>query len=197
MDETVRRVRECIAELAKKFEARPLLYFSESDLQAELFGLLLDPFGKGEPMLNVFVWGTNETKPARESISRRLHSELLLPEGRVDLAVLDLAHVRFAMNSRGRFGYVQLEEGNHVFIEMKASRTNRSQIRSKNRWINLIVLDIKKLNRYAWPCFLLCFDFNKLLGDSAVSSLKRRANPNVRLMYLRDKIGDNYLAGAL
>lgn len=190
--QSIASIRECIARLRESFASRPAMYFNESDLQSELFALLLDRFGDASSIANVFVWGTSAPKRTRQCISRRLHSELLLPEGRIDLALLDMAHVRLALNSRGRFGHIQLEKGNHVFIEIKASRTNRSRIRSRRAWKNLILSDIKKLNNYTHTCFLLCFDFNSLLTVPSVACLKRRANPNVELLYFESSISDNY-----
>lgn len=190
MVNTLSRIRECISALQEKFLACPSLYFNESDLQSELFALLLKQFDENKEITNVFVWGTEKPLPASKCLSRSLHSELLLYNGRIDLAILDLENVRFAMNSRGRFGYIQVLEGSHVFIEIKASRTNRSNISSKNVWFKLILSDIEKLNQYKHPCFMLSFDFNRLLDDSSVTLLKRRAHKNVEVVYARNEIGD-------
>jgi len=179
-------VSESIDELIRTVRANPLMYFSESDLQSELFSILLGRFNSEEAIKNILVWGTDNPGTPRIVFSRRLHSELLLPGGRIDLAVLDLDKVRMAINSKGRFGHIQLDPGRHVFIEIKASRTNRRNISSKNHWINLILADIKKLHAYSHPCFLLCFDFNKLLEDDAVSSPVRSVPSNLEVSYVRD-----------
>jgi len=193
MDGTLSRIRECITNLQGKFLSCPSLYFNESDLQSELYALLLKHFDERKEITNVFVWGTDNPMPTSKCLSRSLHSELLLYNGRIDLAILDLDNVRFAMNSRGRFGHIQVQEGSHVFIEIKASRTNRSNISSRNVWLNLILADIEKLNQYEHPCFMLSFDFNKLLDDSSVVLLKKRARKNVEVLYARSETGDNYL----
>jgi hypothetical protein len=64
---------------------------------------------------NTSIWGTDSPNTLKLINSTRLHSELLLPKGRIDLAIVDLKATRFAFNSKGRFGHVQLEAGNHVF----------------------------------------------------------------------------------
>jgi hypothetical protein len=156
--------------------------------------MLLAHFGDACEITNIFVWGTHEVRKTRQCITRRLHSELLLPEGRIDLAILDLSHVRFAINSRGKFGHIQLEEGEHIFIEIKASRTNRSSISSKSIWQNLILSDIAKLNRYQHKSFMLCFDFSGLLNDDLVSQISATSNPQVELIYARNDFKDNYFA---
>lgn len=160
--------------------------------------MLLKRYDKEEEIKNIFVWGTRRSRTTRKVFSRRLHSELLLPEGRIDLAVLDLDNVRFAVNSKGRYGHIQLQKGNHIFIEIKASRTNRSCISSKNRWFKSILSDIKKLKyhsqKYAHHCFIACFDFSSLLDDDSVTSLKKQTNKNVELLYFRDDKENNYFA---
>ena len=194
IEDTLTCVRECISQIQDKFNAYPALYFNESDLQCELFALLLDRFGDNCEISNVFVWGTDKITRTRQCISRRVHSELLLPGGRIDLAILDLSHVRFAMNSRGRFGHIQLEPGGHVFIEIKASRTNRSSITSKNSWIQSIERDIDNLNAHAYRSFMLCFDFGGILDDLTIARLIARKRENVEFLYFTNEIRDNYLA---
>ena len=194
LDETISCIRECISEIQEKFSLYPALYFNESDLQSELFGLLLNKVGDNSEITNVFVWGTDEIKRTRQCISRRVHSELLLPGGRIDLTVLDLAHVRFAMNSRGKFGHIQLEQGDHVFIEIKASRTNRSSITSRNSWVKSITHDIDKMNGYPYRSFMLCFDFGGILDNLSVALLMGRANENVEFLYFKNDVRDNFLA---
>jgi hypothetical protein len=107
----------------------------------------------------------------------------LLPEGRVDIAVLDLASVTVGINSRGRFGYVQLKEGEHIFVELKTSRTNRCQAHSRKTWAAAIRNDIRKLARYKHRCFMVCFDFSDFLDAKAIRQLKRTATANVKLEY--------------
>lgn len=185
--------RECIHNLSENFRINPDLYFNESDLQSCLFALLLKKFNGENEINNINVWGTDKKKKVRTVSTRKLHSELLLPEGRIDLAVLEIENIRFAVNSRGRNPGFQVEEGNHIFIEIKASRTNRSNISSKNRWYKLIASDIEKLNKYTNKCFMLCFDFNLLLGDWEVSSLKEKAHENIEIFYFQTDKSTNYI----
>lgn len=185
-------VREFIDELLASVRSNPISYFSESDLQSELFCRLLKRMKKKEEIKNIFVWGTDNPKKVIPIFSRRVHSELLLPDGRIDIAVLDLENVKFGINSKGKFGYVQLEPGQHIFIEIKASRTNRSEVTSRNQWIKLIANDFEKLKKYTHQCYLLCFDFNRLLDDVAVTSLTQKASRNVEVFYVRDNINNNY-----
>ena len=123
-------VRQRIERLKKNVAAHPFCYLNESDLQAELFALLLPKFSTPCLMTKTFVWGTDSPKPLRDLCSRRLHSELLMAGRRIDLAILDTNKIKISVNSRGRFGHIQFEEGNHIFIELKATRTNRSSVRS-------------------------------------------------------------------
>ena len=150
-------IREKIAVLAERFNTNPILFFNEADLQTELFTLLLEKNNSQKEISNVYMWGTQKKKPLKRIFTKRVHSELLLPEGRIDLAVLDLDNVTFAVNSKGNFGHIQLRAGNHVVIEIKASRTNRSSITSKPQWSRLLTSDIFKLNKYVHPCFLCLF----------------------------------------
>lgn len=180
-------VKTCIKELNRKVRKNPLAYISESDVQSELFAILLRRFNRMERVKNVYVWGT-KTNGVEPVFSRQLHSEFLLPEGRIDLALLDLKKVRMAFNSRRRFGYLQPEESRkHVFIEIKSSRTNRSSVSSKHRWVQLVMSDIRKLNNYKNACFLICYDFDDLLGKADVSSLAAKAHKNVVVIYVRTR----------
>ena len=188
-----RIVRTTIVEVNRKIRRDPLIALTESDIQCLLFASLFSYFGKKEPITNVFVWGTNIPKRLKPLWSTMLHSELLLPEGRIDLAILYLAAARFAFNSRGRFGGVQLEEGNHAFIEIKASRTHRSQVTSKHRCKQLLQSDINKLKRYPHLCFLVCYDFNDLLDTSSIHELADLAQPKVVFTYFKDVYSDSYL----
>lgn len=186
-------VRVSIDTLVTSFRSNPLLYFNESDLQSELFAILLENFRSYDAVIkNRFVWGTDKPRVTRGVVTRRVHSELLLPEGRIDLAILDLEAVRLAFNSRGRFGHLQLQTGEHIFIELKASRTNRSGISSKHFWARRIKADLEKLASYNHQCFLLCFDFNRLLDNDSAKALVAERPQNVELMYFRDDIGDCY-----
>ncbi len=185
-------IRKCIENLYRNFYENAEIYFCESDLQSELFALLLKYFGDEEEISNVFNWGPSKNKPIRNVNTRRLHSELLLPEGRIDLAVLDLKKIFFAINSKGRNPGFRIEEGNHIFVEIKASRTNRSAVTSKNTWYKLILSDIEKLNRYSHKCFLLCFDFNTLLDKGRISSLHEKVKRNTELLYFQNNKSVNY-----
>ena len=180
-------VKTCIEELNRKVRKNPLAYLSESDVQSELFAILLRRFNRLERVKNVYMWGT-KIKGVAPVFSRQLHSEFLLAEGRIDLALLDLKKVMMAFNSRGRFGHLQPEESRkHVFIEIKSSRTNRSRVSSKHRWIQLVMSDIRKLNEYKNACFLICYDFDDLLGKADVSSLAAKAHKNVVVIYVRTR----------
>jgi len=126
-------IRNAIRQVNVNISKHPLAFLTESDIQCQLYAALLPTYGGLERISKTSVWGTSrrpELKPVR---SMRLHSELLLPEGRIDLAILDLEATRFAFNSRGRFGHAQLESGGHAFIELKLSRTHRSSVSSKRR----------------------------------------------------------------
>ena len=72
-------VRQRIVAL-ENVAAHPFCYLNESDLQAELFALLLPKFSTPCLMTKTFVWGTDSPKPLRDLCSRRLHSELLMAE---------------------------------------------------------------------------------------------------------------------
>jgi len=189
-----RIVRTAIVEVNNKIRRDPLVALTESDIQCLLYASLLPHCGKLAPVTNVSMWGTQSRKRLKPLRSTLLHSELLLPDGRIDLAIIDLAAARFAFNSRGRFGYMQLEEGNHIFIEIKASRTHRSCVTSKHRWKHLLQSDIKKLKRYhPYACFLACYDFNNLLDAASIDELADLARPNVEFTYCKDVYSDSYL----
>jgi hypothetical protein len=192
LNDSIILVRECIAKISDIFYRNSDIYFSESDLQSNLFALLLEKFDVEDEIKKPFVWGTDNPKKVKKVITRKLHSELLLPEGRIDLAVLDLEKTVFAVNSKGRNPGIRVEEGNHIFIEIKASRTSRSSITSKNRWYELILSDIEKLNRYTSQCFMLCFDYGHLLGEKEVSSIREKVNKNIELYYIKSGHGSSY-----
>jgi hypothetical protein len=182
-------VRQRMERLKKNVAVHPFCYLNESDLQAELFALLLPDFSTPCLMTNTAVWGTDSPKPLRDFCSRRLHSELLLPEGRIDLAILDTSKIIFSVNSQGRFGHIQFEEGDHIYIELKATRTNRSSTRSIPAWKALLAADVEKLNRYKHRCFLLCFDFGSIMSESDIPTLMAAAKPHVEVLYFRDCSG--------
>lgn len=188
-------VKDNLRTLESKFKSNPHFFYNESDLQSELFSQLIVKYNNKEQIKTTRVWGTNEPKTVKNVYTRRLHSELLLPEGRIDLAILDLNNIVFAVNSKGHFGYIQIEPGDHIFIEIKSSRTNRSSISSSKRWLNLIKDDIKKLSHYNHPCFLLCFDFNvnTYLDDSMLSKIEQSIATNLKLFYFTNIEADNYL----
>ena len=128
-------VKKEIRSIGEFISKHPFVFFNEADIQAELFSRLLVGFGDHFKIPNRQVWGVSKQPLTRSCITRRLHSELLLPEGRIDIAIVDPAAVHLGINSKGRFGHIQLSEGDHIFIEIKASRTNRSSITSRNQWI--------------------------------------------------------------
>ena len=192
LNDSIILVRECIKKISENFYRNADIYFCESDLQSNLFALLLEKFDVEDELKRTFVWGTDNPKKVKKIVTRRLHSELLLPEGRIDLAVLDLEKTVFAVNSKGRNPGIRVEKGNHIFIEIKASRTSRSSITSKNRWYKLILSDIEKLNRYTSRCFMLCFDYGHLLGEMEILSIRDKANKNVELHYIKNSYGSSY-----
>jgi hypothetical protein len=186
-------VRDNVLTLARRFESNPTLFFNESDFQSELFTQLLVKYSNEGRITKTRVWGTDKPKPIKAVYSRRLHSELLLPEGRIDLAILDLDNVVFAVNSKGRFGYIQLTSGNHIFIEIKSSRTIRSCVTSRGKWLRSLIADIEKLSHYNHHCFLVCFDFNRYLDKNSISKLRQSVAANLELFYFTNKQADNYL----
>jgi len=183
-------VKECIKKISSTFIKNSDIYFCESDLQSELFALLLKKFNKETELRNTHMWGTDRPKKLKKVSTRRLHSELLLPEGRIDLAIIDIENTVFAVNSKGQNPGFRIQEGNHIFIEIKSSRTSRSSISSKSEWNKLILSDIEKLNKYSNPCHMLCFDYSQILDDEEVSSIRNQTNKNVELHYIK-KIGSN------
>lgn len=191
-NKSIKLVRECIEKISDDFYRNSYIYFCESDLQSYLFTLLLEKFNREGELKSTFVWGTDNPKKVKKIITRRLHSELLLPEGRVDLAILDLDSTIFAVNSKGRNPGIEIVDGNHIFIEIKASRTSRSSISSKNRWKKLILSDIEKLNRYTNRCFMLCFDYEHLLDEQKIASIRNKANRNIEIYYIKSCYKDNY-----
>lgn len=179
-------IRDSIERVNAEIRRHPLAFLTESDVQCRLYAALLQDYGSMELVSNTYVWGTTQPQSLQPIQSIRLHSELLLPEGRIDLAVLDLRSTRYAFNSKGRFGYVQLESGNHVFIEIKVSRTHRSGVSTKARWLQLLRADLEKLSRYSWLSFLLAYDFDFQLSQEEINALSKHSSPNTRVLYLKD-----------
>jgi len=185
-------VKECIDKISVNFRKNADIYFNESDLQNSLFVLLLEKFNTEVDLKNISVWGTDKPMSVRKVTTRRLHSELLLPEGRIDLAILDVGNTFLAVNSKGHNPGFRIEKGNHIFIEIKASRTSRSSITSRKKWRHLILSDVTKLKRYENPCFLLCFDFNQLLNSREVASIQKKAKKNIKVIYVQNDKCNNY-----
>ena len=188
-------VRARIAELERRFTCCPSAYLTESDVQAYLFSLLLQDFGEPESVHNIFPPETLGQCPTLRFMTRRLHSELELPEGRIDLAVLDLSRVVVGITpSTGRFRLLRPQRGDHFFIEIKVSRTHRSE-KCKAVWVQSIRSDIQKLqlNRLANHSALICCDFGGLLNEAQVRSLDDLLQNNVELYYFRSAICDRYL----
>lgn len=189
----IRIIDESINEINEKICNNPLAVFNESDIQCYLYSILLGRFNNFEQVTNIHIWGTHDAPKTVPIRTMKVHSELLLPEGRVDLAILNIENTKFAFNSKGKFGYVQLEGGNHVFIEIKTSRTSRSSIPSVPKWKKLIEDDIDKLKRYESNiCYLLCYDFNNYLDDRSLKELYKKAGINVNLVYVKDKYRNKY-----
>lgn len=186
-------IRGAIRRVNTTIQKHPLAFLTESDIQGQLYAALLPVYGVFEPVSNTSVWGTTLPRTLKSVQSMRLHSELLLPEGRIDIAVLDLCATRFAFNSKGRFGHAQLESGSHAFIRIKVSRTYRSSITSKARWLQLLSADLEKLRRYPWLSFLLAYDFDFQLPQEKIKALSKLAGPNTRFLYLKDDYGCCYV----
>jgi hypothetical protein len=179
-------IRGAITRVNEEIRKHPLVFLTESDIQCRLYAALLRTYGRIEPIVNTYVWGTTKPRTLQSVKSARLHSELLLPEGRIDLAILDLDASRYAFNSKGRFGYVHLETGDHTFIEIKVSRTHRSGVSSRGRWLQLLRADLEKLSRYPWLSFLLAYDFDFQLPQDDIIALSKLACPHTRLIYVKD-----------
>lgn len=186
-------IRGAIQQVNANVRKHPLAFLTESDIQCQLYAALLPAYGGLKPISNSFVWGTAQPRALKPVHSMRLHSELLLPEGRIDLAVLDFSATRFAFNSKGRFGHAQLESGSHAFIEIKVSRTHRSGVSTRARWLQLLGADLEKLRRYTWLSFLLAYDFDFQLPQEKISDLSKLAGPHTRFLYLKDVFGCCYL----
>lgn len=179
-------IRGAIQRVNTIIREHPLAFLTESDIQCQLYAALLPAYGDLEPVSNTSVWGTGQPRTLKSIQSMRLHSELLLPEGRIDLAILDLCATRFAFNSKGRFGHAQLESGGHAFIEIKVSRTHRSRVTSKAKWLQLLHADFEKLRRYPWLSFLLAYDFDFQLSQEMINDLSKLAGPHTRFLYIKD-----------
>jgi hypothetical protein len=189
-------IRDASQGVNANIREHPLAFLTESDIQCQLYAALLPAYGCLDPVSNTFVWGTTQPRTLKPIQSMRLHSQLLLPEGRIDLAILDLSATRFAFSSNGRFGYAQLEPGNHAFIEIKVSRTHRSGVSTRARWIQLLHADLEKLRRYPWLSFLLAYDFDFLLPQEEINTFSKLAGPQTRIIYLKDVFECCYLEEA-
>ena len=110
------------------------------------------------------------------------------------MAILDLDNVIFAVNSKGRFGHMRPTSGNHIYIEIKCSRTNRSHVTSRKKWLRSLITDVEKLSHYNHHCFLVCFDFDRYLDNKSISKLQKIATANVELFYFTANQASNYLA---
>lgn len=190
-------IRDAIQGVNANIRKHPLAFLTESDIQCQLYTTLLPAYGCLNPISNTSVWGTTQPRTLKPIQSMRLHSELLLPEGRIDLAILDLSATRFAFNSKGRFGHAQLEPGDHAFIEIKVSRTHRSGISTRARWMQLIHADLVKLRRYPWLSFLLAYDFDFLLPQEKINAFSKLAGPQTHIIYLKDDFECCYFEKAL
>lgn len=188
----IETVKKQIRSLGEFICKHPFVYFNEADIQAELFSRLLVDFGDHFRIPNRQVWGVRKQPSIKSCITRRLHSELLLPEGRIDIAIVDPAAVHISINSKGRFGHIQLSEGNHIFIEVKVSRTNRSSITSKNQWIKVIEKDLEKLIKYTHTSIMFCFDFNKLIDKTTVTKMKKYSG-NVQVEYFSSDLANDLI----
>ena len=98
----------------------------------------------------------------------------------------------FAVNSKGRNPGIRINNGNHIFIEIKASRTSRSSITSKSKWNKLILSDIEKLNKYKNPCFMICFEYEHILDENEIASIQEKANSNIEFHYIKSCYENNY-----
>lgn len=185
-------IKNLLSDFSEIFWVKPDMFFNESDIQSELYSKLRRNFGRETQFDNVFVYGTDKPKKHRKIPTQRLHSELLLPEGRIDLAILDLENTYLALNSRGKYGGLRIYDGQHIFFEIKASQTSRSRISSKNQWKKSIIKDIEKLNKYKHQCYSLCFDFSGLLEEHEIESMKESANINVEVLYFTTKHKSRY-----
>jgi len=182
-----RDIRSAIAVVNSRVQKYPLAFLTESDVQSALFSALTPSYGIPAPLVETFAWGRGQQRKIKPVLSSRLHSEFLLPEGRIDLAILDLNATRYAFSPSGRLGHVQLGPGGHAFIELKVSRTHRSGISCRSVWQKRLSSDITKLARYQWLSFLLAYDFDMFLSRSQVLELRKSAGPLTRLTYLAVK----------
>ncbi len=181
----MKKIEKSIDALITDFTENPEVFLNESDLQSDLFLRLKSEYPALERIEKTFVWGTMKPKKVKEIKTSKIHSELLLPEGRIDIAILDIKNTRLAVNSRGKFGHIQLEEsGKHIFIEIKCSRTNRSSITSKKTWIGLLKKNMYKLGYYPYKSFLLCFDYNFDLTENELKEIKKCATTSTTLKYI-------------
>lgn len=173
--------------LGEHFSKYPFKYFNESDIQSDLYSRLLVKFGEPVNITDRRVWSVGKQPLTRDCITRRLHSELLIPGGRIDIVILDPNAVSLSINSKGRFGHIQLSDGKHIFIEIKASRTNRSSTNSRNKWSELIYKDLEKLSKHGNYSFMLCFDFDNLMDKESVEKLRNYSSKISVMYFISDK----------
>ena len=110
----------------------------------------------------------------------------------VAISILDPNAVFLGINSKGRFGYIQLSDGQHIFIEIKASRTNRSSVTSRNKWSELIYKDLEKLSKHGNNSFMLCFDFDNLMDMESIDKLKQYSR-KIFVEYFTSDIANNLI----
>jgi hypothetical protein len=182
-----KNIKRAVAAMNSKVTMHPLVFLTESDLQSALYSELLPSYGSLVPATRTRAWGRGEGRPLRAFLSSRLHTEFLLPEGRIDLAILDLSATWFTFGPGGSLGHVQLEPGAHAFIELKATRTHRSSVTCRSVWLKKLRSDLEKLSQYPWLSYVLAYDFDMLLAPKQILSLRRFAAPQTRLVYLTVK----------
>src|SRR5260370_35361874 len=99
-----RAIRRAIATVNSEVLANPLVFLTQSDIQSRLYAALLPSFGGIVEAKNASCWGLTRAR-MRAIYSSRLHAELLLPEGRIDLAILDLQATVFKFSPKGKFSF--------------------------------------------------------------------------------------------
>lgn len=104
----------------------------------------------------------------------------------------------FNLGPNGRFFFAELEEDkttrNQAFLEIKVSRTNRSSVGGKSRWLRLLRADLRKLSRYPCLSFLLAYDFDiNGIGADELAALRQSAGPNTKLIYTTAKLPEVFL----
>jgi hypothetical protein len=194
-----RAIRRAVAAVNSEVLANPLVFLTESDIQSRLYAELFPSFGGVVEATNASCWGLETARKLRPTFSSRLHSELLLPEGRIDLAILDLRETFFRFSPKGKFSHAQLgTSGDHAFLEIKVSRTHRSSLGGKSRWLYLLQADLNKLSRYPWLSFLLAYNFDiDGVNTADIAGLRESMGPNTRLIYTNAKLPFIFLEAEL